>query len=338
MEKPTIICLTPVKNEGWILDRFLQCTSLWADHIIIADQSTDHSTEAIAAHYPKVQVLKNPSLAYDEAARSKLMLEAARQIPVPRLLITLDADEVLTANFMTSPEWQTMLNVAPGTVIRFNWVNLMNDMKHYWLSPWDYAWGFMDDGSEPKGKKLHSERTPAPPNAPNLVLRDIKVIHYAYADRPRRESKWRWYQCFERIIHPERSPIELYRQYHEEDCLRPDQVQLLPNHWIQGYTEQGIDMTSTSREERLWWDQDVLDLIEKHGPNYFRRQNIWNVDWEEYYRELYGKEPNCSLRDPRNKLERWVHRWLQSSQGHYQPYKRTLDIRILEKVLGLLGW
>ena len=35
-----IICLTPVKNEGWILERFLKCTSLWADYIIIADQSS----------------------------------------------------------------------------------------------------------------------------------------------------------------------------------------------------------------------------------------------------------------------------------------------------------
>jgi glycosyltransferase involved in cell wall biosynthesis len=44
--KPTIICLTPVKNEAWLLDRFLQATSLWADFIIIADQmSTDGSQE-----------------------------------------------------------------------------------------------------------------------------------------------------------------------------------------------------------------------------------------------------------------------------------------------------
>jgi len=28
---PTIICLTPVRNKAWILDRFLQATSLWAD-------------------------------------------------------------------------------------------------------------------------------------------------------------------------------------------------------------------------------------------------------------------------------------------------------------------
>ena len=32
-ERPKIICLTPVKNEEWILRRFLRLASLWADHI-----------------------------------------------------------------------------------------------------------------------------------------------------------------------------------------------------------------------------------------------------------------------------------------------------------------
>ena len=56
---PKIICLTPVLNEAWILDRFLKCASLWADHIIIADQgSTDGSVE-IAKRYEKVIFIDN---------------------------------------------------------------------------------------------------------------------------------------------------------------------------------------------------------------------------------------------------------------------------------------
>ena len=41
VDKPTVVCLTPVKNEAWILDRFLKCAGLWAEHIIIADQGAD---------------------------------------------------------------------------------------------------------------------------------------------------------------------------------------------------------------------------------------------------------------------------------------------------------
>jgi len=345
MTKPTIICLTPVKNEAWILDRFLQCASLWADHIIIADQSTDNSAE-IARRYPKVTVVHNPSAGFNEPERQKLLLAAARRIPGPRLLITLDADEVFTANFMTSPEWQTILTVPVGTVIRFKWVNLMSDMEHYLDDLWDHAWGFMDDGSELTGAAvIHNTRIPVPLNATDILMRDIKVMHYQNTDESRRESKWRWYRSFERILNEERSAIKINRRYTEPfSALRPDRIRLIPSHWMQGYVDQGIDMTSIHRPHRPWWDKEVVDMLDKYGPEHFRRQNIWAVDWDAVYLEIYGKEPSQSLSDPRNKFDKWVHRWLQASQSsldllnHHQPYSRTFNIRVIEKVLKLFGW
>jgi len=107
---------------------------------------------------------------------------------------------------------------------------------------------------------------------------------------------------------------------------------------MQGYVDRGIDMTSIHRPHRPWWDKELVDMLDKYGPAHFRRQNIWNVDWDAVHREIYGKDASRSLSDPRNKLDKWVHRWLQASQAHYQPYNRTLDIRIIEKVLHLLGW
>ena len=47
MNRPTLVVLTPVRNEAWILRAFLEATSLWADHIIIADQM---STVDIVCH------------------------------------------------------------------------------------------------------------------------------------------------------------------------------------------------------------------------------------------------------------------------------------------------
>ena len=44
--RPLLVVLTPVRNEAWVLHAFLKATSLWADHIIIADQmSTDGSRD-----------------------------------------------------------------------------------------------------------------------------------------------------------------------------------------------------------------------------------------------------------------------------------------------------
>src|SRR5579872_3256170 len=92
---PTIICLTPVRNEAWILERFLQCASLWADHIVVADQCSDDDSCEIALRHPKVTLIRNPSPAYDEGARQRLLIDAARRLPAEgrRMLIAIDADE-----------------------------------------------------------------------------------------------------------------------------------------------------------------------------------------------------------------------------------------------------
>jgi Glycosyl transferase family 2 len=333
MDRPTIICLTPVRNETWILDRFLQCASLWADHIIVLDQLSTDGTPDIASRYPKVTLLHNPSPVYNEAERQKLLLAAARQIPGPRLLIALDADEALTANFLTSPEWQTVLNAPMGSVIHFKWVNVISDLDHYWTSPYDYAFGFMDDGSDHIGSLIHSSRVPVPTGAPTFVLHDVKVIHYQFVDWARQESKTRWYQCWERINHPQRRSIEIYRQYHRPHIVLPDQIHSIPDHWLQGYREQGIDMTSI-RRIRPWWDWQILDLLDKYGVDHFRREDIWWIDWTAVYRERYGEEPSHSLRDPRNRVDRFIHRWLQKTQ----PYAHKLPIRLLERLLGYFGW
>ncbi|HSY54210.1 MAG TPA: glycosyltransferase family 2 protein, partial [Opitutaceae bacterium] len=113
--RPTLICLVPVRNEAWILERFLQCTSTWADHIIIADQQSADGSREIAARYPKVRLVENPGIGLDEKTRQELLIAEARKVSGPRILIALDADEMFSANFATSPEWPSLLAAAPGT-------------------------------------------------------------------------------------------------------------------------------------------------------------------------------------------------------------------------------
>ena len=55
-----IVVLTPVKNEEWILDNYIQVTSNFADLIIIADQFSSDKSREIASNYDKVLLIKNP--------------------------------------------------------------------------------------------------------------------------------------------------------------------------------------------------------------------------------------------------------------------------------------
>jgi len=84
--RPIIICLTPVKNESWILEKFLKCASLWADHIIVADQNSQDNSREIAAKFPKVHIINNPSQ-FHEGERQALLLREARKIEGPKLLM-----------------------------------------------------------------------------------------------------------------------------------------------------------------------------------------------------------------------------------------------------------
>ena len=331
---PTLFCLTPVKNEAWILDRFLQCASTWADHIIVADQQSDDGSREIAHSYEKVTLIDNDTPSYDEGARQKLLIDAGRQIPVNgrRVLIALDADEMLSANWMESDEWNHLLSTEPGTVLRFQWANIGPDVSCAWVDSNYKPFGFVDDGSPHEGRPIHSPRVPVPNDAPEIRFDDIKVLHYQYANWERMRSKQRWYQVWERLNHPEKRAVTIFRQYqHMEAAI--ENAGPVRDEWLRGYEERGIDMSTIASEPPFYWDKEVLDLLDTHGTEPFRRLNIWDADWPALSRTL-GYDTNGLLEDPRSVFERAVHAWLR----HTQPQASSLSVRIIQKLLEPLGW
>jgi hypothetical protein len=330
----TVICLTPVKDEAWILDRFLRCAALWADHILVADQGSTDGSRDIARLHPKVTLIDNPAPSYNEVARQKLLLAAARAIPAkgPRVLIALDADEALTANWKESGEWESVCSAVPGTVITFNWVNIWPDLKSCWMQPENIPMGFVDDGSDHSGLAIHSTRVPKPFGAPELNLRETKVLHYQYTDWQRMMSKQRWYQCWERINQPHRRAANVYRQYHFMHGIVSSQLCPVRSEWLASYLYAGIEMTSVNRQSQYRWDLEILDLLEKHGADFFRRVNIWEVDWATLSTSL-GRDGK-KLVDPQSYLDKWILDWLKSTQGHY-----TLPwTRLCQWLLRFVGW
>jgi glycosyltransferase involved in cell wall biosynthesis len=344
VSRPTVICLTPILNESWILEKFLKCASLWADHIILADQkSTDNSLE-IARRFPKVRLVENPAKQYDEMERQQVLLAEARRIPGRRLLLALDADEFLTANFLSSPEWNSILHAAPGTVISFQWPFVHTNYADlsYFLLLKEMRLGFVDDGSQHLGKAIHSGRVPAPPLAPILRPKQIKVMHYCMMDRERFESRLRWYQCWE-LLNLKRRPIDLYRFYHTDLFVPTDAIKPLPGEWTRGYEEAGIDVTSVHCEPDYRWDREVLRFLEEHGAAKFRRLAIWDVNWTTRQAELFPDKPSKTYRDPRGLFDKTVHRWLRWTQRYYCFHQhptvlQTLYHRFVGMVLRPIGW
>jgi hypothetical protein len=341
--KPQIICLTPVKNEAWILDRFLACASVWADRIIVADQGSDDGSPEIARRFPKVHLIENSAKEFNEPERQKALIGAARQFPGPRLLIALDADEFLTASFLQSPEWDMVLRAIPGTILSFQWACVLPDRRSYYIFPTELPLGYMDDGAEHRGLAIHSPRLPVPETSPRISLREIKVMHLSTLDFERFRSKIRWYQCWEFLKGRWQSALQLYRWYHRDFCVPPDLIRPLPAAWTSG-PGAPAEILDFQAPDYYRWDEEILGLLVAYGTRKFRKLAIWDRDWAELYRKIHGSAPPHSLEDPRSALERWVHGWLERTQPYYSHYapplarSTKLSHVALQKVLGCVGW
>lgn len=331
---PKIICLTPVKNEIWILKKFLESASLWADYIIIADQgSTDGSLE-IAKIFPKVILIENKNKSYSESERQKMLIDEARKIKGDNILIALDADEVLTANSINNSEWGIIKKLDKGTVIRFVWANLLPQKNIYWVAPSKMPFGFIDDGSEHAGTVIHSPRIPIPQDKKEYYPVNIKVMHFQYANWERMKSKHRWYQCWELINNPKRSIIGIYRQYHHMYAIKKSQFQNIPNEWLDEYKNMDIDFSEMAVDKFYYWDYEVASLFEKHGLSFFSRIDIWDIDWNEVVvdNKVIKK---FIFKDPRSIYDKLILQWLRKTQYYSNSFFIKITDKFLKIFLGL---
>jgi hypothetical protein len=290
-----IVCMTPIRNESWILNRFLKATSLWANEIILCDQSSEDNSREIASRFEKAIIIENIQTSYDENFRQKLLLHEARASGKNKILFALDADEFLSGNFRNSAEWDSILTAPPGTTIWMRWKNITSDMQSFWFG--DYLpFGYVDDGIDHQGKSLHSFRVPISQKN-NIYLNEISVLHYAYTDYRRARSKHRYYQIleFEKF---NKNPVEIYRAYSHSGRVKKTELFSLDPRDLSVYAENGIDMTSVLSFSYFWWDYEVLKLLEKKGSHPFRYLDIWDMDWQltAHYYNLSNAEGIENLR------------------------------------------
>ncbi|MFN8207209.1 MAG: glycosyltransferase family 2 protein [Bacteroidales bacterium] len=316
-EKTTIVCLTPVKNEAWILDTFLQCTSLWADYIIIADQHSSDGSRDIAPRHPKVIQIDNPLAEYNEIERQKLLLAEARKISGKRLLITLDADEFFTSEHTKTAEWMRMLQAEPGEIFGFQWINLLPGLKKAWIPQGHFPWAYMDDGREHNGYQMHSPRVPVNDWNKIVNLSDIKVIHFQYTNWPRMESKQRYYQCLERLKYPYKTPTEIFRTYHHMYGITKNKLIPFNPEWLDPCLMSAIDSIQMNTPGKNWFDDEVEKLFKTHGTSRFKKEAIWNFDWP--------------FKDPRNLIDRAIHLYLKITKS----YKDNWIVRKIDNKLNV---
>jgi len=311
-KRPQVITLTPLKNDAWILPRFLEVTSRFSDLIIVADEgSTDGGLE-ILRRFPKVTVIDNSRGDYDEAARQNLLIAKAREaVPLPRIMVALDADEILAANALQSPGWQAMLRAAPGTSILFEKPNLYLTPQECERRPLDFPGAFVDDGvTQHRPLRIHSRRLPAPEGGPQLVLPDVKFLHYALVRPEAQKAKMRMYAAIENVMQT-KSLYWRRRYYSSRRVLKPlGRIEATPKEWFQGWEDVGIDMTSVEDVQPYWQDVATLNMLIEYGAKRFWFDDLWTKDWNDLLRQLNMNEhvapPPLALRFTLDVMQRVV--------------------------------
>lgn len=317
MSKTNVICAVPVRNEAWIIKDLILSAQKWADLILIVDHNSTDQTGSIARAFEKVKVIPCKDNSLDRGTRRKLLIDEARKIPGRRLIFTLDADEMISANWNDSSEWDTMLNAEPGTRFDFDWVELFPGLKE--CDVFRQSAAFMDDDTEytNRGTEIHESRVPDA-HGEIIKLNDIKLLHYIFLDLESMFSKHRWYKCLEYLERGER-PWALSVMY-QDSRIKSYDAPILPvrAEWIKGYDwlEQYRSLT-TVKEKCYWYDEAVLDYFDKYGVQRFRKLNIWEVDWNQKAEKL-GRTGN--YHDPRSYFEKWIHKFIER-------YRENLNLR-----------
>jgi Glycosyl transferase family 2 len=285
---PAVVVLTPIENDAWILRRFLEVASIFADRILIGDRGSTDGSREICAEFEKVTILDDPTRDYDEGRRRQFLLDAARElVPMPRVLFALDADEILAANAMSSRGWQALLRAEPGTVLFCERPRLYLSTASCERRELHFVAGFVDDGQSPiEARPLHSPRVPDPPSAPHMTLGDVKFLHYALVRPEAVKAECRMYAALENVMGT-KTLRQRRRWYWSKRALRPRApIEPAAREWYAGWESRGIDMTAVRDVQPYWQDVLTLELLLKHGSRRFWYDDLWEKDWNRFIVQL----------------------------------------------------
>lgn len=329
------IIMTPTRNEAWVLRAFLECNSLWADYIIIADQKSTDGTREIISEYQKkwekshqcqLIMIDNTNPEFNEPERQALLVAKAREVAKGRdtLLWGLDADEILPANWQETEDGKHILNSETGDVFWFKWANLSPDKEHYGDAIYQ-PWLFHDDGVEPHGnyvRNMHSMRIPYPKDEKQMYyVKDFRVLHCGFLNPQRTIAKSRFYK----FVDWERNKtnvIKLERLYggHDYADVAFDTPYKLDTKSI----AYPFDLWShiLMKSKQTWFDDYVYERIGRYSVNQMRKLYIWDKDFIENYK----------ITDPRRPIDKLMHWYLRKTN----KWQKALPIRAIDKMLKIL--
>lgn len=331
-DRPTIIVITPVRNEAWVLDAFLTCTSSWADYIILADQHSDDGTREIAERYEKVILIDNPTQEwYEYICRTRLLEEAAK-IPGDKIIFGLDADEFLSEGFEKTESWQRIINSKGNEIFCFNWLNLFDnfttaeytEMHFEWAAHFDESIDFVEEYKKRERHAVHCSRVPCleTSRCRYINVDDFWVVHLAKLNHGRIRQKFDFYQVTWVDKNKEKAnPISMYRSYFK---YYPNNLSLLDKPvklCCKGDPKDYSDLVKVSDYGKHYVDE-MIQVFRREGTEKFLKLCIWDNP----YLLAEGIKPRIPLK------YRLLHSFLRKTQARSDRKIVKLLDRTLKRI------
>ncbi len=326
--RPTIIVVTPVRNEAWVIDAFLTCASSWADYILLADQHSDDGTREIASRYEKVRLIDNDLAEMNQAATRELLFREVDKIEGDKIVFALDADEFLSEGFDKTEDWRRIMESEPNEIFCFKWLNLYGDYKHAvpntgymeWACHFGPGISLAQEYHNFERRAVHEMRVPClPTTRVSYVLLDgIVFVHLARLNLVRQMNKEAFYQVSSVAkLQKRMSAIGLYRSYHSS----PSEKEELKDEASLYIVNADVDARSLVRTGDVgqYYIDEMVKIIRRDGFKKYLKIDLWDNP----YLIAAGISPKIPLR------YRLLHAYLRNTQ---QLMDRK-SIRLLDRIL-----
>lgn len=332
MEKPKIIVITPVRNEAWVLDAFLTCTSSWADYVILADHHSEDNTREIAQKYDKVILIDNPTFEWYESECRTRLLEEACKIPGDKVVFGLDADEFLSEGFEKTESWQKIIHSKGNEIFCFNWLNLYDDFKtaeytdmHFeWAAHFDETVDVVAEYRKRETHAVHCSRVPCleTDRCQYINVDDFWVVHLAKLNHEKVRQKNDFYQVTWVDKNKEKAnPISMYRGYSKYYPEHLVHLEVPVRLCRMGEDGDYSNLVQTADYGRHYVDE-MVRVFQREGTAKFLKLCIWDNP----YLKAAGIAP----------ILPWHYRLLHWYLRTTQPHASSAVVRGIDKVLKVL--
>lgn len=327
--RPQLIVVTPVRNEAWVLEAFLTCTSSWADYIIIADHHSTDGSREIALRFPKVILIDNPCNEWVEYECRARLLEEAAKIKGDKIIFGIDADEFLSEGFDKTEGWRRIINSEPNEIFFFDWLNLYDNFytaavqKCYgeWAAHYSADTDFVSIYRQTEHNSVHASRIACLDGhqCPYTAIEDIKFVHLAKLNHNRNQNKMDFYQVVNIDKNPNKAnPVTMYRAYND---YYPENL-IHIEHDIKLYcagSEEYCNHLVRESDNGQHYIDEIAQIIEREGEKKFAELGIWD-----------NPDIIAKVTPPkRNVFIKAIMRYLKATQ----PYHRNNVIHLVDGFL-----